>query len=60
MAGGFFAGVPLPLWISMCTIFTGVSDRLLDWPQVGPPEQGMWVIFFTISTVLSSHWPKMI
>ena len=57
-AADFFA-IPLPLWISMCTIFTGVSGRLLDWLHVGPPAQGMRAILFTSSTVLSSHWPKM-
>src|SRR5580765_2921228 len=54
------AAVPLPLWISMCTILTGFSGRLFRPSQVAPPAQGMRAILFTSSTVLSSHWPKMI
>jgi hypothetical protein len=57
----FFAAgfAPAPT-ISMCVIFTGFAGRLLFPLQVIPPPQGMRAIFFTNSTLSSSHWPKMV
>jgi hypothetical protein len=56
LAAGFD---PAPT-ISMCVIFTGFAGRLLLLLHAIPPPQGIRAIFFTNSTLASSHWPKMV
>src|ERR1700690_4327060 len=53
LAAGLAAAAP-PCLISMCVILTGLKGRLLLWAL------SMRAIFFTSSTVASSHWPKIV